>query len=350
VSFELDNHDALAVGTGRRMEPTAVAAAEGAPLNELFRALAEDMDGRLGRTSLQLAEALDRGADLQTAMRSIDDDRFPRPLYRALAASAETGQTAAILQGFAEHQSASKRLRRQIRSALLYPSVVMVLLATVVMGFMFAVAPQFADLFDDFGMALPHMTAFVLEASQTVPWAILCGLCIVPLYFALLVVPGGARLAHWIRTGMPILGKVWMWNSQHEFASIFGALASRGVVLDDSLRCTAESLHDQNLARATRILVRKCDGGALLSQAMSESIHFDRGLTGLAAWGEANDALPAAMRQATALFEKEIELQVILLRRILPPLLFITVASTLFTFVVTLFVPLVDLINNLSGW
>ncbi|HEX6961696.1 MAG TPA: type II secretion system F family protein [Lacipirellula sp.] len=349
MNFDLDNYDAHYGGSGRRMEPIAVAAAESAPLNEVFRALAEDMgDGRLGRTSLKLAEELDRGADLQTAMRAIDN-RFPRHLCRALVASAETGQTAAILQGFAEHQATSKRLRRQIRSAMLYPIVVVLLLATIVMGLMLTVAPQFAAIYRDFDLELPHVTLFMLEASQSVPWAILAALSLVPVYFLLFLLPGGARLAHWARTGAPILGKIWMWNAQHEFASIFGSLAARRVLLEDALRCTAEALHDQNLARATRIVIDKCDRGALLSQAMSESIHFDRALTGLVAWGEANDGLPEAMRQAAALYEKEIELQVILLRRILPPILFITVACTLFTFVVTLFVPLVDLINNLSG-
>jgi type IV pilus assembly protein PilC len=218
------------------------------------------------------------------------------------------------------------------------------------MGLMLVVAPQFAAIYSELEVELPYITVFMLDASESLPWALLAGLCSMPVYFVLFLFPGGPRLAHWIRTGAPILGKVWMWNAQHEFASIFGALTSRQVALDHALRCTAEALHDQNLARATRIVVDKCEGGALLSQAMSESIHFDRGLTGLVAWGEANDALPDALRRAAALFEKEIELQVILLRRILPPLLFIAVACTLFTFVITLFVPLVDLINNLSGW
>jgi type II secretory pathway component PulF len=81
---------------------------------------------------------------------------------------------------------------------------------------------------------------------------------------------------------------------------------------------------------------------------MGESLHFDRALTGLVAWGEANNALPGAMRQAIANFEKEVELQVIMLRRILPPLLFIAVAIIVFTFVVTLTIPLVNVLNNLS--
>lgn len=322
----------------------------GAPLNEVFRALADDLgSGSLGRTSRQLADELDRGVDLPTAIQTIDRRLFRRPLYRALIASAETGQTAAILEGFAQHRAASKRLRRQVRSALFYPIVVLLLLALVLMGLMFFVAPEFGAIYREFDFTLPAMTEFVLEASQSVPWAILAILCVIPAYFLLSLLPGGRRLAHWLRTGAPILGRIWMWSAQHEFASIFGALAARQVMLDDALLCTAEALRDRNLARATRIVARKCEAGATLSQAMSESLHFDRALTGLVAWGEAHNAIPDAMRQAIANFEKEVELQVIMLRRVLPPLLFIAVAIIVFTFVVTLTIPLIDVINNLSG-
>jgi type IV pilus assembly protein PilC len=353
VSLDERQHDhAWTADERTRKTPPAdvMRAVDEAPLNEVFRALADDLGhGRLARTSRKLADELDRGVDLTTAMRAVDASRSRGPLYRALVASAETGETAAILEGFAQHQAASRRLRRQVRSALLYPIVVALLLAAVLMLLMFFVAPEFGTLYSDFGLDLPAMTSFVIEASQIAPWAILAMLCVLPAYFLLWLLPGGRRLAHWLRTGTPVLGRIWMWSAQHEFASIFGALIGRQVMLDDALLCTAEALRDRNLARATRIVARKCEAGDSLSQAMGESLHFDRGLTGLAAWGEAHNALPEAMRQAVASFEKEIELQVIMLRRILPPILFIAVAIIVFTFVVTLTIPLVDLINNLSG-
>jgi type II secretory pathway component PulF len=353
MSLDERQHDQASIAnvrTGNTPSPDKKRATDDAPLNEVFRALADDLGhGRVARTSRKLADELDRGADLPTAMRAIDAGRRRGPLYRALVASAETGETAAILEGFAQHQAASRRLRRQVRSALLYPIVVTLLLAAVLMLLMFFVAPEFGSLYSDFDLAIPAMTSFVIEASQIAPWAILAMLCVLPAYFLLWLLPGGRRLAHWLRTGTPVLGRIWVWSAQHEFASIFGALIGRQVMLDDALLCTADSLRDRNLARAARIVARKCEMGASLSQAMGESLHFDRGLTGLAAWGEAHSALPEAMRQAVASFEKEIELQVIMLRRILPPLLFIAVAIIVFTFVVTLTIPLVDLINNLSG-
>ena len=221
------------------------------PLNEVFRALAEDFEnGRLSRASSRLADELDRGVDLKTAMRSIDGERLPAYLYRSLVASVDVGQTAALLQGLARHQTTSKRLRRQVQSALLYPTIVLVLFATVLMGLMFTVSPAFREIYEDFGLTLPWATVAVLEASRTVPWAILGFLLIIPLYVIVGLLPGGRRLVHWLRTGTPMLGRLWIWSSHHEFASALGGLVSQGVVLDESISCTAASLSDRNLARA----------------------------------------------------------------------------------------------------
>lgn len=318
------------------------------PLNELFRALAEDAgNGQLSRASHRLADELDRGGDLQTALRSLDGQRLPAYLYRSLVASAEAGQTAALLQGLARHQATHKRLRRQMRSALLYPALVLILFAGVVSGLMIFVVPEFRTFYDDFGLVLPMMTQTMLEASRSIPWALLATLSLLPLALLVSLLPGGRRLVHWLRTGLPVMGRLWIWSGHHEFASVLGALVSQGVALDDSLRCTAASIADRNLGRASGIVAEKCASGAALSQAMAESIHFDRALTGLVAWGEANNALPEALRQAATMYEKEIDLQAMLLRRTLPPLLFIGVAATVFIFVATLMVPLIDLINNL---
>ncbi len=331
------------------LEHAAAGTAAGLPLNEVFRALAEDLDdGRLSRTSQRLADELDRGADLATAMRSVQGDELPPHLHGALLASADTGQTAAMLQGLAHHETTRKRMRRQMRSALLYPAIVLTLLASVVYGLLAFVVPHFQDVYEDFDLTLPAATLVVLEASKTAPQVILGVLLAPVLYLLVSLSPDGRRLMHWLRTGVPLVGRIWVWNGHHEFSSVLGSLVSQQVSLDDALRCTVASLRDRNLARATRIAAIKCENGVCLSQALAESIHFDRVLTSLVAWGEANSALPEALRQASARYEKEIDLQAILLRRIMPPLLFIAVAATMFTFVVALMVPLVDLIDNLS--
>ena len=168
------------------------------------------------------------------------------------------------------------------------------------------------------------------------------------MFAAMAIVPATRRLAHWLRTAAPFLGRIWIWNGQHEFASVLGSLVSRQVNLDEALECTVASLDDRNVARAARIAADKCEGGALLSRSLAESIHFDPLLTSLVGWGEAHAALPQALAEAAAAFEEAIDMRVEFLRRVLPPVLLIVVVTTILTFVSGLIVPLVQAIRNLS--
>jgi type II secretory pathway component PulF len=334
-------------GVGELLNHAADGTAAGVPLDEVFLAVAEDADNRrLREVSRRLAEELRRGGDFRTALNRLDG-WMPAYLRQALAASGDSGQAAAVLQGLAQHESARKRLRLQLWSALLYPVLVLGLLAIVSAGLVVVVLPQFVDLYREFDLQLPESTLVLLGIAQWMLWVVAAMAAVPAAYFILWLLPGGRRLAHWLRTGIPIFGRVFIWNGQHEFASVLGSLVTRRISLDDALRCTVISLHDRNLARATRIAACKCEDGMLLSRSLAESLHFDPALPALVAWGEAHDSLPDALRQAALMFEEEIDIYATFLRRILPPILFVMVIMTIFAFMTALIMPLMQLINYL---
>lgn len=320
------------------------------PLVELFLALAEDADGGPLRTAARrLADELQRGVALGAALRSVEGE-LPPYLRRALEASTDDAQVLAVIEGLMQHEASRKRLRRQMQTVLIYPTVVVVLLLGILAGMSIYVVPQFEETFRDLDMEIPSATRVAIGLSRVLPATVAAVALLPVIYLVMAIIPPTRRLAHWLRTGVPFLGRIWIWNGQHEFASVLGALVSRRVNLDEALACTVASLGDRNVARAARIAADKCEGGALLSRSLSESIHFDPTLTALVAWGEAHSALPQALDEATAAFEEAIDLRVEFLRRVLPAALMIVVVATILTFVSGLAIPLISMINNLSTW
>ena len=338
ISF--DWIDPPAAATADRL---ADAADAGVPLDELFRALADDADNRhVRRVSRALAERLAAGDDLPTAVAA-SASVLPSPFRQALAAVTDPSQTAPLLRGLAIHEAARQRLKRQIGSAIFYPLLVFTLLAVIVLVLCVTIVPEFREIFVDFELELPIVTTAIFHLAELAPAIVGGAAALVLLLAALGRAPVLGRIVHWLRTSVPFAGQLWIWNAQHSFASLLSELVGARLPLDDALRCTASSLRDQNLARAARIVTRKCAQGATLSQGLAESIHFDRSLAGLAAWGEANDLLPAALRQAAGHYEQEIEQHVAFLRRVAPPVLYVGVLGTILLFVFALFVPLADL-------
>lgn len=328
----------LAAGTGAQL-----------PLDEIFLALADDVESpKMRRVATTLAEQLRRGVDVPTAMLAVEH-ALPPYLQRALVASAQHGQTAAVIAGLAAHETARRRIRRQVQGVLLYPAIVLTLLLVVISGLTLFPVRDFREIYEDFGLRLPLMTQFVLDVSDAMPWVLLGVVALACGYLVTMSWPGVLRWLHWLRTAVPLFGRIWIWSGQHEFASVLGALTAQRVPLHDALECTVDSLQDRNLARAARIVARKCRDGAPLVQGMSESIHFDPSLTALVGWGETHDSLPESLRQATQTFEGELDAYAAFLRRVVPPILYVSVLVVVGLFVLAIFVPLIDLIDNLSG-
>jgi general secretion pathway protein F len=90
------------------------------------------------------------------------------------------------------------------------------------------------------------------------------------------------------------------------------------------------------------------ESGQTLSSSLNQSIHFDRSLVALVGWGEKHGALPEALGVATDLFDDHIEQQATLVRRVLPPLALVTVATLMFFVIIGLMIPMVKLIEGLS--
>jgi len=318
------------------------------PLDELFLALSEDADsGPLREAARRLADELQRGSSLATALRNVES-QLPVYLRRSLEASTDDSQVLAVIEGLMQHEASRQRMRRQMRAVLFYPTVVVGLLLAILAGMSVYVVPQFEATFRDLDLEMPSATRVAVGLSRFLPATVVAVVLIPLAYLALAAVPATRRVAHWLRTATPFLGRIWIWNAQHEFASVLGSLVSRRVNLDEALDCTVASLDDRNVARATRIAANKCEGGALLSCSLAESIHFDPLLTSLVGWGETHAALPQALGEAAEAFEEAIDMRVEFLRRVLPPMLLIVVVTTILTFVSGLIIPLVQAIRNLS--
>jgi type IV pilus assembly protein PilC len=253
------------------------------------------------------------------------------------------------MAALARHESTRQKVRRQMRATLTYPVIVLALLGVIVTGLTTVVVPQFDSIYRGLDIELSQLTVVLIRMAHVAPWVTIA----VPLTAALALFAGRvaplARIVHWLRTGVPMVGPLWIYSAQHEFASILGALVGQNVALDEALACTSQSLRDRNLARSTRIAAEKCAGGALLSASLAESIHFDAALPALASWGEARGSMTEALRQAAMSFERELEMRSAFLQRIMPTVLFASVCTIMFFFIVGLMIPLVDLINNLSG-
>jgi len=317
------------------------------PLEVTLAALAEDRDDpRLAKVAQRLSAELTRGVPLDEAVQALGR-QLPTEVQGLLRAGVASGDMAGTFERFADQRLAAQRLRGRIRAAVAYPLLILALLVPLILFISLYVVPMFRDLYTDFDVVLPPMTMLVLVATDQLPGLVGGILLFVVAVPVVLRIFGGRWLFHRVRSTMPLLGRLWIWSAQREFAALLASFLDLRLPITSAIAHTGEVISDRNMARACRRLSGRLQSGQPLSRCLSQSIHFDRSLVALVAWGESQGLLAESLRIATEMFDDRIEQHATLIRRLLPPVALILVGVGLFFLIVGLMVPLVELIQSL---
>jgi type II secretory pathway component PulF len=329
-------------------DAVGTAAAARVPLDVTLAALAEERDDpQLAKVAQHLADLLQQGKTIDAAVASTGG-ALPPEVRGMLHAGAQCGDLAGTVEQFARERMAAQRIRRRIRLAIAYPLIILAILVPLALFLSAYVIPMFRDLFEEFDLELPTLTLLVLDASERMPEFII-GMLIVALAMPLLLPSlAGRWMLHRVRSATPVMGQLWTWSGQREFAALLASFLDLRLPMTSAVELTGDSLHDRNMARACTRLVERLQTGQPLSACMSQSIHFDRALVALVHWGERHGVLPEALRIASEVFDDRIDQRTTLLRRLLPPVTLVVVAAVAFTVVIGLMIPLVNLIEGLS--
>jgi type IV pilus assembly protein PilC len=226
--------------------------------------------------------------------------------------------------------------------------LILAILALLLLFLSIFVIQIFKDILLEFDLEMPQITIFVVQTSKQLPPLIGGLLLIVVAIPIVLRIIGGRWLFHRVRAAIPLLGRLWTWAGQREFAFLLASFLDLRLPLASAVAHTGEIISDRNLAHACRAVSARLTTGRSLGDCLTQSMHFDRSLAALAAWGENQGALSDALRIATDVFDDKVEQQATLVRRLMPPLTLVAVATIMFFVIVGLMLPLVKLIEGLS--
>jgi type II secretory pathway component PulF len=211
------------------------------------------------------------GMSLADAMARFPET-FPK-VYVAIVHSGETGGFLDLaLSQIAEFQRRERDLKSRALSALIYPAVLGVLAAGVLVFLMAFFIPRFKDIFLEFGAALPALTKMIMALSDMI---VRFGLIL-----ALAVAAGFYAARNWLRSDRgrrayerwllltPIIGPQTARFAMARFLRMLGTLTGAGVPLINSLRVARASLGNQILVDAVEESIEQVQQGSGLSASL----------------------------------------------------------------------------------
>lgn len=237
-------------------------------------------------------------------------DFFP-PLYVAMARAGEmSGTLPVVLDRLVEFEEFSEELRSYLLSALIYPSLLLVvgsLAVALLLGF---VVPRFAEVFEQAGRALPLPTWILLrvsEAFRLYGWVAVLALGLLMWGWRRWVRTEAGQL-HWDgwKLKVPLVGSVCLKLGIARFAKTLGTLLTQAVPIVSALRLTREVLGNRVLAAAVEPVLQGVKRGRGLASPLAETGLFPALAVQLATLGEQTGKLDAMLLEVSRIYDREV--------------------------------------------
>ncbi|MGA0872638.1 MAG: type II secretion system F family protein [Phycisphaerales bacterium] len=334
----------------------------GLPLLRSIQVLEQQQKpGRLKNILSGVAEDVESGSSLSDAMAK-HPAAFDRLYCKMVNAGEIGGVLDVILQRLADFMEKAERLKRRIKSALIYPSVVITIAVLIVTGIMYFVIPKFQEIFNDFDVKLPGLTLWLIDTSrwvagqaspdQTVPgavWIICSPIIFFAFYKLIRKTQFGRAATDTIIIHIPVLGNLVRKTSVARFTRTLGTLVAAGVPILEAITITRDTSGNYVYEKALNKVHDSIREGETFATPLREAKVCDSLVVNMIDVGEETGDLDVMLMKIADNYDEEVDVAVAGLLSLLEPLMVVVLGGIVGTIVLALFMPLVSMIENVSG-
>ncbi len=324
----------------------------GLPLVQCLEILGEQQEHRKFREIIQKVRSdVETGSSLAEAMRkqpaAFDD------LYVNMVAAGESGGILdVILQRLSTYMEKAVKLKGQVKSAMIYPTTVIVIAVFVVWIILWKVIPVFAQLFAGLGGELPFLTQAVVDASNFVgDYSIWIILLLIAGYFALRAYGKtyrGRRVLDGLLLRVPIIGMLLRKIAVARFCRTLSTLTASGVPILDGLEITAKTAGNAVIEDAVLAVRKSVEEGKTLSGPLQETKIFPAMVVQMINVGEQTGALDQMLSKIADFYEEEVDTAVAGLVKLLEPIMIVVLGGIIGTIVTAMYLPLYTILGQIS--
>lgn len=325
----------------------------GVPLLESLEILTEQVEGaKLHSAVTTVVEDIRAGSDLSKALEK-HPKVFPNIYVNMVRAGEVSGQLDDILVRLAEYLEASSRLRREVRAAMTYPAVSLLLVTAITAFLIVVIVPKFRPMFDSLEIKLPGITQFVLDLSefcQTQWLTIAAGLAGV---FVAIQLYGrtsrGSYQLDWLKLKAPVFGALVTKVALSRFARTFATLIRSGVPILGALDVVGETVNNRVIHRVIDKAKNSVMSGDTLSDPLATSWVFPPMVTRMIAIGEKSGSMENLLEKISTFYDEQVSAMIKSLTSLIEPIMITIMGGLVFFIVLAVFLPILELQKMLSS-
>lgn len=317
----------------------------GVPLLQAFDITARShANPSLQRLLAEIKADVETGSSMNAAFRK-HPQYFDGLFCNLVNAGEQAGILDTVLDRLATYKEKMLAIKGKIKSALFYPTTVLVVAFIITAGIMIFVIPSFKDLYAGSGQGLPALTELVITASDffVAWWYAIFGVVAGGIYafsYSLTHSPAfRAKVDAWILK-VPVFGPLIEKATVSRWARTFSSMFSAGVPMVESLDSVAGASGNHVFAEATLKIKTQVATGAALAASLQASGVFPNMLIQMVAIGEESGSLDTMLSKVADYYEREVDDAVAGISSLMEPFIMVILGVLIGTIVIAMYLPI----------
>ena len=328
----------------------------GLPLVQCLEILGSQQANPAFATVLKdVRNAVEQGATFSEALRrhpKVFDDLFTNLVH----AGEVGGILDSIMSRLSIYLEKRQKLIRQVRGALVYPSIVVVIAAGVMTALLTFVIPAFEGMFKDFGggkASLPWLTQVMVAISHNFvsyfPFLVVAVVLFVVGFGYVYRTPRGKAVIHKAQLNVPIIGPTLRKIAVARFTRTLGTLLQSGVPILDALEICAVTSGNVIIQTGVMHVRQSISEGKNMAEPLIETKVFPDMVVQMIAVGEQTGALDQMLNKIADFYEEETDVAVAALTSALEPIMMVGVGGMVGVVLIAMYLPIFSLAGNIHA-
>lgn len=333
----------------------------GLPIVRTLELLADQTEDKV------LQEVLYEASNEVAAGYSLSDslekhgEGLPTTFIESVRAGEESGQLEVVFERLNEYYEKTANTKAKVKSAMVYPTFVMIVAVIVVAIIMIFAVPVFRQTFDSLGGDLPAVTQFVIDTSDFFVnwWWLLAALIAIVVIGVKLGKRNDqfhlwwSKLGVWLPFGKgirtPVIGRINLMNAASEYAGTMSVMMSAGLPIVRAVGVTSRSMNNYYMGRSLESTMADLEAGRPLAVCLKSEDTLPELAVEMTAVGEQTGALEETMNVVAEYYDSEVEIATQRAMALLEPMIIVFLAVIVFVLLLSVYLPLFTMYGNINA-
>jgi type IV pilus assembly protein PilC len=325
----------------------------GLPIIQCLDILQSQQENKTFKVMLKkIKEMVESGSTLAEALKKYPDN-FDDLFVNMVAAGEAGGILDVILQRLSAYMEKAAKLKSQVKGAMVYPIVTLVIAAAVLIVILVFVIPVFQEMFKDFGGELPVPTQIVVNMSEFVKTKIgyLIGALILLgiAYKRFAKTEKGRAVLDDLFLKFPVFGTLLRKVAVAKFTRTMGTMLSSGVAILEALDIVAKTAGNKTIEKAVYEVRAGISEGRTMADPLLESGVFPSMVCQMISVGESTGALDAMLGKIADFYDEEVDQAVENLTALIEPFMLVFLGVTIGGLVIAMYLPIFKMAGAVGG-